>query len=91
MNLSNFSPSPDRILIKVIDETEVYDGSIILAETSQEKSNVALVLKVGDSVSKHFTDKKVMFLRNSGTVITKRFSDDEYRIIKETDILGIFE
>ncbi len=83
-----------RYLIKVQDDITSMKGSILLPETnSKEKGNIAVVVKTPYNESNPIVQvgTRIMFSKYSGTVIKERFSDDEYRLVREEDILGFFK
>lgn len=80
-------------LIKVLDEVEKMKGSILLPETtSKERGNIGIVVKVPYNEPNPIVGVgcRVMFSKYSGTIIQDKLSADEYRLIKESDILGFF-
>lgn len=89
-------PLADRVVVKVFSEEEKTKGGIVLPDTAKEKpqegeviaigsgrrldngSVVPLELKVGD---------KVIFAKYGGTEV--KIKDEEYLILRESDILAI--
>jgi len=91
-------PLYDRILVKREEAEEVTSGGIIIPDTSKEKPSKGTVVAVGEG---NRNDKgeiiplsvkvgdKVLFSRFGGTDF--KVNDEEFLIMKETDILGIIE
>jgi len=90
-------PLHDRVLIKRIDEQETVKGGIIIPDTAKEKSQegevvaagagkmlengfiLPLEVKVGD---------RILFGKYAGTEV--RLADQNYLILREDEIVGIF-
>ena len=91
-------PLADRVVIKPIDEAEVKKGGIIIPDTAKEKPQEGEIVEVGPG---RITDDgkkialevkkgdKVLYGKYSGTEIT--VADNDYLILRETDILAVFE
>lgn len=90
-------PLADRVVIKVIDETEQTAGGIYIPDTAREKPQKGEVLAVGPG---KFEDGKrepvdvkvgdvVLFTKYGGTDI--KIDGKEYKILSERDILGVIE
>lgn len=92
MTLEGFTPINGYILIRVLDEVEKEKGGLILPETStKERGNIAVVENIGyNDGGPVSVGSKIMFSKYSGTIIQDRFSPVEHRLIKLSDILGIF-
>lgn len=97
MTVDSFQPLNERLLLEVIpDAVQKYEGAIQVVDYSQEKSNIAIVIKLplgytGGANNLKVGDK-VMFNRHAGSALKfDTFSKDatEYRLIKESDLLGI--
>ncbi|MFO7152381.1 MAG: co-chaperone GroES [Bacillota bacterium] len=93
----NIKPLGDRVVIKVLDKEEKTKGGIVLPDTAKEKpqrgeviavgtgeiidgKKVPLEVKVGD---------KVIFSKYAGTEV--KLDDQEYLILRQSDILAIVE
>ncbi|MCF6095531.1 co-chaperone GroES [Thermovorax subterraneus] len=93
----NIKPLGDRVVIKVLDKEEKTKGGIVLPDTAKEKpqkgeviavgtgeiidgKKVPLEVKVGD---------KVIFSKYAGTEV--KIDDQEYLILRQSDILAILE
>ncbi|MER3426726.1 MAG: co-chaperone GroES [Pyrinomonas sp.] len=90
-------PLHDRVLIKRIEEPEQIRGGIVIPDTAKEKPQQGEVIAVGDG--KYDKDGKripldvkpgdrVLFGKYSGTEV--RIDDEEYLIMREDEILGVF-
>lgn len=91
-------PLHDRILIEREKKEEKTRGGIIIPDTAKEKPSIGRVVAVGSGLR----DKdgkvipmdvkvgdRVLFAKWGGTEIPG--SDEQYVIIKESDVLGIIE
>ncbi len=90
-------PLGDKVLVKRLESEETTKSGIILTGKSQEKSQVAEVLKVGsggevegkkvEMVVKE--GDKVILNQYAGTEI--KYEGEEYLIVKQNEILAIVE
>ncbi|MEX2569949.1 MAG: co-chaperone GroES [Gemmatimonadota bacterium] len=89
-------PLADRVVIKPLEDTEQMRGGLYIPDTAKEKpqqgevvaigpgklseegKRIDLELKVGD---------KVLYGKYSGTEVT--LSDDQYLILRESDVLAV--
>lgn len=94
----NIKPLQDRLLVKPVDSAEVSPGGIIVPDTAKKKPLQGKVIAAGpgkltDNGSRMPMDVKVgdvvMFDEYSGTTLTENQQD--YLIIKQNDVLAIFE
>lgn len=93
----NIKPLGDRVVIKSIESQETTKSGIVLPGTAKEKpmqgevlavgsgelvegKKVPLELKVGD---------KVIYSKYAGTEV--KIDDDEYLILRQSDVLAIIE
>lgn len=90
-------PLADRVVIKLIEAEETTKGGLILAPTAKEKPQIAEVVAVGPG---GVVDGKevTMYLKTGDRVITSKYSgtevkvdDEEYTIVRQSDILAIVE
>src|SRR3989440_6080616 len=90
-------PLHDRVLIKRIEEQETVRGGIIIPDLAKKKPQEGEVVAVG--TGKRLEDGKViplgvkegdrvLFGKYSGTEI--KIDDNEYLILREDEVLGIF-
>ncbi|MCI5503321.1 MAG: co-chaperone GroES [Anaerobutyricum sp.] len=86
-------PLADRVVLKQLEaETKTKTG-IILTSSAQEKPQEAEVVAVGpgteDVKMEVTTGQKVIYSKYAGTDV--KMGDDEYIIVKQSDILAIVE
>ena len=90
-------PFGDRVLVRPTIEQEVTKGGLILPDTAREKPQRGEVIAVGpgwlDKDGKRIAMEvkkgdKVLYSRYAGTEI--KLNDEEYLILRETDILAKF-
>ena len=91
-------PLHDRVLIKRLDEQDQVRGGIIIPDTAKEKPQQGEVVaagqgKVRDDGTRQPLDVKpgdrVLFGKYSGSEV--KIDDEEFLIMREDEILGIFE
>ncbi len=89
-------PLSDRIVIKVIDDTEQTSGGIFIPDSAKEKPQKGEVVAVGpgktlDDGKKEEMEVKVgdivLFAKYSGTDI--KLNDENLKILSVKDVLGI--
>ena len=92
----NLRPLGDRVVVKPLERDEVTKSGIVLPDTAKEKPQQGEVLAVGpgrvlDTGERVKTDvaagDRVLFAKYSGTEF--KFDQDEYLILRESDILAI--
>ena len=92
----NFKPLHDRVLVKRVKSDEKTAGGIIIPDTAQEKPMEGKVVEVGSGARDEsgklvpLDVKKgdsILFGKWSGTEV--KMNDEEYLIMKESDIMGI--
>ena len=93
----NIKPLGDRIVIKVLEKEEKTKGGIVLPDTAKEKPQKAEVLAVGSG--EIIEGKKVplevkvgdeiIFSKYAGTEV--KLDDEEYLILRQSDVLAILE
>ena len=84
-------PLADRVLVK-LEKTEAKTaGGIIIPETAQEKTQTGVVVVIGDDtdVIKVKVGQKVMYDKYAGTQLT--IDQEEYLILKMSDIIALIE
>ncbi len=91
-------PLGDRVLVKPIAEEEKKVGSLIIPDTAKEKPMKGEVIEVGTGKR---TEKgelinmevkkgdKVLYSKYAGTEV--KIDNEEYLILRESDILAIIE
>ena len=94
---TNIQPLHDRIIVKRIDEGEQVRGGIIIPDTAKEKPQQGEVVAVGDGKIRDDGTRqpldvkpgdRVLFGKYSGSEV--KIDDQEYLIMREDEILGIF-
>ena len=93
----NIKPLGDRIVIKVLEKEEKTKGGLVLPDTAKEKPQKGEVLAVGSG--EIIEGKKVplevkvgdeiIFSKYAGTEV--KLDDEEYLIIRQSDVLAILE
>ncbi|MEN6620436.1 MAG: co-chaperone GroES [Smithella sp.] len=93
-----FKPLHDRILVSRFDVAEKTSGGIFIPEMAKEKPLEGKVIAVGpgkrDDEGNYITPDvkvgdRVIFYRYGASEI--KLDDKEYVILKEADIIGVFE
>jgi chaperonin GroES len=91
-------PLGDHVLVKPLSKEEKTRGGIILPDTAKEKPQAGEVIAVGPGrildngtrvQPEVKTGDKVIYAKYGGMEI--KLEDDEYLILRETDILAIKE
>ncbi len=90
-------PLGDRVVVKMLEAEETTKSGIILAGKSEEKSQIAEVIKVGpglveDGKKVEMQVKegdKVVLNQYAGTTV--KYEGEEFIIVKQSDILAIAE
>ena len=93
----NLKPLFDRVVIKMAEAEETTKSGLILTGSAKEKPEVAEVIAVGpgglvDGKEVVMTVKvgdKVICSKYSGTAV--KFDNDEFTIVRQSDILAIVE
>lgn len=95
---TSIRPLHDRVLIQRIEEEQQARGGIIIPDTAKEKPQQGKVIATGDGkINEDGTrrpldvkpDDQVLFGKYSGSEV--KIDDQEYLIMREDEILGIFE
>ncbi len=91
-------PLQDRILVKRVDEEETTSGGIIIPDTAKEKPQEGLVVAVGPGKTLDSGEiatpgvnagDRILFSKYAGTDVN--VDGDEHIIIREDDVLAIYE
>jgi chaperonin GroES len=91
-------PLQDRILVKRVDEEETTSGGIIIPDSAKEKPQEGLVVAVGPGKTLENGNvaevavkagDRILFSKYAGTDVT--VDNDEHIIIREDDVLAIYE
>jgi chaperonin GroES len=95
---TNIRPLGDRVVIKATGRDEQTKSGIYLPDTAQEKPQEGVVIAVGngkvlDNGSRQPVDlkvgDKVLFSKYAGTEVKQL--DEEYLILRESDVLAVIE
>ena len=96
--MSKIRPLHERVLVRRLEEEEVSKGGIIIPDSAKEKPAEGEIVAVGNG---RISDEgkvtpldvkvgdKVLFSKYSGTDV--KIDGDEFLIMREDDILAIFE
>lgn len=93
-----FRPLYDRVLVERLESESKTSGGIIIPDTAKEKPMEGLVVAVGEGTRSDSGDlvalqvkpgDKVLFGKWSGNEI--KLDGKDYLVMKESDIMGIFE
>lgn len=90
-------PLADRVVVKMAEAEDTTKSGIILAGNAKEKPQIAEILAVGpggivdgNEVTMYLSvGQKVLLSKYGGTQV--KVDDEEYTIIKQSDILAIVE
>ena len=87
----------DRVVIKSVEAEETTKSGIILAGSAKEKPQVAEVVAVGPGGMVEGKEVK-MYVKVGDHVLTSKYAgtevkvdDEEYSIVRQSDILAIVE
>ncbi|MBQ8651602.1 MAG: co-chaperone GroES [Alphaproteobacteria bacterium] len=93
-----FRPLYDRVLVERLESESKTSGGIIIPDTAKEKPMEGLVIAIGNGTKSDNGDivplqvkvgDKVLFGKWSGNEI--KLDGKDYLVMKESDIMGIFE
>ena len=90
-------PLGTRVVVKMVEAEETTKSGLIITSKSEEKSQIAEVIKVGPGIEEDGKKvpmqvkegDKVVLNQYAGTTI--KYEGEEYVIVKESDILAIVE
>ncbi len=83
-------PLNDRVLVKVAEAEEKTASGLYIPQTSQEKTQIADVVAVGDSEDiKVKPGQKILHDKYAGTQV--KADGNEYLILAAADILAVIE
>jgi len=90
-------PLSDRVVIRPLEETEQMRGGLYIPDTAKEKPQQGEIVAVGPGrVEKGervpmelAVGQKVLYGKYSGTEVS--FDDEQYLIVKESDVLAIVD
>ena len=90
-------PLHDRVIIKRLDSEEQMRGGIIIPDTAKEKPQQGEVIAAGEGKFREDGTRqpldvkagdRVLFGKYSGSEV--KIDDEEYLIMREDEILGVF-
>lgn len=90
-------PLGNRVVVKMVEAEETTKSGLIITSKSEEKSQIAEVIKVGPGIEEDGKKvpmqvkegDKVVLNQYAGTTV--KYEGEEYVIVKESDILAIAE
>ena len=83
-------PLNDRVLVKSVESEEKTASGIFIPQTSQEKTQIAEVIAIGDSEDiKVKPGQKILHDKYAGTQVKADGTD--YLIVAAADILAVIE
>ena len=93
----NIRPLGDRVLIEPIEEKEQTVGGIIIPDSAKEKPMQGKVIAVGKKLDKD--GKEIAFdVKKGDTVLLPKYGgtevkigDQKLQLVREEDLLGVFE
>ena len=86
---TKFKPLKDRVFVSYSEEIEKTSGGIYVPDVAKEKPQKGKVQAIGSEVKSVKAGDTILFDKYSGTKVN--FENTEYLILKEEDILGVFE
>jgi chaperonin GroES len=97
VHLMRIKPLGDRVVIKMLESEETTKSGIVLPGSAKEKPQVAEVVAVGPGTVVEGKEvkmevkvgDKVLMSKYAGTEV--KFDDQEYTILKQSDILAVVE
>ena len=90
-------PLGDRIVVKMLEAEETTKSGIILAGKSEEKSQIAEVIKVGPGIQEDGKKVEILVKEGDKVVISQysgtkiKYDGEEFVIVRYGDILAIAE
>jgi chaperonin GroES len=91
-------PLHDRVIVKRLEESESKVGSIIIPDSAKEKPQQADVISVGSGKRLESGERSAMDVKAGDRILFGKYSGveikvagEEYLILREDDILGVFE
>jgi chaperonin GroES len=83
-------PLGDRILVKLVEQTERSQGGIYIPDTAKDKPQTGEVTAVGDGEEVKVTvGQKVLFAKFSGTEV--KLGTEEHLLLAMEDVLAVVE
>jgi chaperonin GroES len=93
-----FKPMNDRILVKPLNPETVTKSGIVIPDSAQEKPSTGTVVRVGSGRILDDGTVVALSVRENDTVLYTKFAgvpvkieEEDFIVLKEDEILGIFE
>ena len=90
-------PLHDRVIIKRLDEEEQIRGGIIIPDTAKEKPQQGEVIAAGEGKFREDGTRQALDVKAGDRVLFGKYGgsevkidDEEYLIMREDEILGVF-
>jgi chaperonin GroES len=90
-------PLHDRVIVKRLDEQDQAHGGIIIPETAKEKPQQGEVIAAGEGKFREDGTRQPLDVKAGDRVLFGKYGgsevkvdDEEYLIMREDEILGIF-
>ena len=94
----NLKPLGDRLVVKPAEQEEQTASGIFLPETAKEKPQQGVIVAAGPGARKENGERIELDVKVGDTVLYAKYAgtnvkldDNEYLILKESDILAIVE
>ena len=91
-------PLGDRILIKIIEDTEQTTGGIFIPDSAKEKPQRGEVVAIGEGKMNEKGEREPMDVKVGDTILYAKYAGTdikmdgvEYKILSVKDALGIIE
>ena len=91
------TPLADRVILKMVEVEETTKGGIILTGAAKEKPEVAEVIEVGPGGLVDGKEVKMTVMKGQKVITSKyagtevKLDDEEYVVVRQSDILAIVE
>ena len=82
-------PLGDRVVLKHLVAEETTKSGIVLPGQNKEKSQQAEVIAVGPGTTADGKEIKMIYSQYAGTQV--KLGDEEYVVVKQSDIVAIVE
>lgn len=90
-------PLGDRVVIKMTEAEETTKSGIVLANAAKEKPQIAEIIEVGPGGLVDGKEVKMEVAKGQKIIVSKyagtevKLDDEEYIVVKQSDILAIVE
>lgn len=82
-------PLGERVLVKADKVEEKTASGLFIPQTSQEKTQFAMVVSVGSDVKSVKAGEKILHDKYAGTAL--KLDGEDYLILNQKDILAVIE